>query len=91
MMELLQELERKLATLPEEDQKRWISHFIEELTQGANNPKPDTKREHNWIGGHKPTQEEIVEAIEKINQLSKGNILGDDITLKDLINEGRRY
>jgi hypothetical protein len=47
--------------------------------------------ERQWIGGRKPTPEEVSDAIERIEQLSKGNILGDDITVKDLINEGRRY
>jgi hypothetical protein len=91
MTELLQELERKLAALPEEKQEQWVSHFLEELDAQTHDTNENTFGEWQWIGGRKPTQEEIVEAIEKIRQLSEGNILGDDITIKELINEGRRF
>jgi len=30
-------------------------------------------------------------AIEKLKELRKGNTLGEDLTLKDLINDGRRF
>jgi prevent-host-death family protein len=30
-------------------------------------------------------------AIEKLKELRKGNTLGEGLTLKDLINEGRRF
>jgi hypothetical protein len=88
MTELLKELERKLAELPEEKQEMWVSRFLDQLLLEDMNEGDVGKG--SWIGGRKPTQEEISEAIKKIEQLSKGNILGDDLTLKDLINEGRR-
>jgi hypothetical protein len=47
--------------------------------------------EWQWIGGRKPSQEEIIQAADQIKLLREGNILGNDITLKELINEGRRY
>jgi hypothetical protein len=89
VIERLQELERKLANLPEEKQEQWVSHFLNELS--LEDTSNNTSGERQWIGGRRPTQEEVEEAIDTITELSKGNILGDDLTLKDLINEGRRY
>jgi len=39
----------------------------------------------------KETRPPIEETIEKIQQLRKGQKLGDDLTIKDLIEDGRRY
>jgi hypothetical protein len=93
MTELLQELERKLAKLPEEEQEQWLSHFLKELSLEAFETNGDAadEDEGEWIGSRRPTQEEISEAIEQLTQFSKGRILGKDVTIKDLINEGRRY
>ncbi|HET7036780.1 MAG TPA: type II toxin-antitoxin system prevent-host-death family antitoxin [Thermomicrobiaceae bacterium] len=38
----------------------------------------------------KRSQEEIAAAIEELRELRRGVILGDDITIKELIEEGRR-
>lgn len=91
MTKLFQELERKLATLPQEKQEEWVSHFLDELSsdESDNHASPSDGRQ--WIGGRRPTQKEVEEAIDAITELSKDNILGDDLTLKDLINDGRRY
>lgn len=35
-------------------------------------------------------REDIAEAIEKLRELSQGITLGDDLTIKELIEEGRR-
>jgi antitoxin (DNA-binding transcriptional repressor) of toxin-antitoxin stability system len=34
---------------------------------------------------------DIRNAIEAMIELRKGNVLGDDLTIRDLIEEGRRY
>ena len=90
MTELLQELKQKLSTLPQEKQAHWVSHFLKELSAEISEVNGNVEDEGQWIGGRKPTPKEVSEAIEKLTQLSKGNILGKDVTLKELINEGRR-
>jgi hypothetical protein len=52
-------------------------------------PVADEEGEY-WLGGHKPTQEEAREAVRKIKALRKGNILGDDLTIQEMIEGGRR-
>lgn len=90
MMQLLQELERKLATLPEAKREQWVSHFLEELAaEDAHDIEEKSATGRKWIGGRKPSQKKIEEAIEHLQQFRKGKTLGDDVTLKDLINEGR--
>ena len=32
-----------------------------------------------------------LEAVREMKKLRKGNVLGDDLTIRDLINEGRRF
>jgi hypothetical protein len=93
MTSLLRELERKLAQLPAEEQESWIAHFLEELATKDQLSEGDNQEseEDEWIGGRRPTQEEVSEAIRRIEQLSRGSILGNNLTLKELINEGRRY
>lgn len=44
-----------------------------------------------WLGGHKPTREEAAVAVEKIKEIQARNRLGDDVTIRGLIDEGRRY
>lgn len=91
MTELFQELERKLAALPQEKQEEWVSHFLDELNLEIDDTNENTTDDEQWIGGRRPTQEEIDDAVEKLKQFRKGKTLGDELTLKDLINEGRRY
>ena len=91
MTERFLELERKLATLPEEKREEWISHFLEELDLETAQINGDASDEGEWIGGRKPTQDQVTRALEQLDRFSKGKILGEDVTLKDLINEGRRY
>jgi hypothetical protein len=97
MTELLQELERKLAELPTDEQEAWLSRFLKELSLEGHEPDGHALAEEandekgEWISGRRPTKEEISDAVRRLKELSKGNILGDDITLKDLINGGRRY
>ena len=90
MTQLLQELERKLATLPESKQEQWVSHFLEELAEDTNGTETKSTAGGEWIGGRKPAQNKVEEAIKHLRQFRKGKTLGDDITLKDLINEDRR-
>lgn len=81
-----QELERKLGALPAAEQVERIEHFLEELEvqgSGANVAA-------SWIAGREPSQEGIVATIEQLCQFREGNILGDEHSLRDLIDEGRR-
>jgi prevent-host-death family protein len=36
-------------------------------------------------------QRDVREVIKEIKELRKGNVLGDDLTIRQLIDEGRRY
>ncbi len=89
MAQRLQELERKLATLPEAQQEQWISHFLDELATDAAVEAIVTDS-HQWINGRKPSQKKVAEAVEQLRQLRVGKRLGDDLTTKELIDEGRR-
>jgi hypothetical protein len=89
MTELLQKLARELAKLPEDEQDRWISHFLSELSLKEHESNTSATNKREWIGGRKPTREEVAKAIEGLREFRKGKILGDDITIKELINEGR--
>ena len=64
MTELLQELEQKLAALPQAEQAQWVSHFLEELSTetSAADGNAEDEGEGQWIGGRKPTLEEVKDA-----------------------------
>ena len=38
-----------------------------------------------------PPRRDVREVIEDIKELRKGNVLGKDLTIRQLIDEGRRY
>ena len=37
------------------------------------------------------TRADVLKAIEELKAFSKGNTLGEDVTVRDLIEEGRRF
>lgn len=90
-MQLLQELERKLATLPQAEQEEWVARFLEELAAETDNTGDIVLNDGHWIGGQKPTQAQVNAAIERLVRFREGKTLGNDTTLKDLIDEGRRF
>ena len=91
MTERFKELERELAKLPEAKREQWVSHFLEELSANEEEANGEVAIQREWIGGRRPTQEEVDEAVTQLREFRKGKTLGDDITIKELINEGRRY
>jgi hypothetical protein len=91
MIKRLQELERKLAILPEAEQEQWVSHFLKELAMEPQVADLEATTERTWIGGRRPSPEEVAAAIEQLRQVREGKTLGDDATVQELINEGRRY
>jgi hypothetical protein len=62
--------------LPESEQDKYAAQFLKELLEN----ETDTGRQ--WIGGRKPTKEEIASAIEGLRQFQKGKILGPDLTIR---------
>jgi hypothetical protein len=51
MTELFQELARELVKLPEAEQARWISHFLNELSQKKRESNRDTAAEEGMDWG----------------------------------------
>lgn len=96
MLPKLQELEQRLAALPAEEQSAWIARFLDQLqrqTNGGQTKAPIESKpiKGEWIGGRQPTPEEVAEAVAGLRRFREGNILGDDITIRELIDDGRRY
>jgi hypothetical protein len=90
MTELFEKLKAKLATLPEEEQRRWILRFLEELARGERSSSEPQTFVKGWIGGSEATFAETMDAGKRLQEFRKGITLSDDITIKELINEGRR-
>ncbi len=89
MTQAMQRVIERLSRLPEEKQERIVARILEAL-EAEEKTKPWAADRH-WVGGRKPTKEETVQAIDRWRELRKGITLGDDLTIRDLINEGRRY
>ena len=77
----------RLARLPEAVQEKFASRWLKEL---ENEDHPASGNETQWIGGRKPTPEEVTEAVRKIKESRKGRILGEDLTIREMMEEGRR-
>ena len=77
----------RLSRLPEAVQEKYASRWLEELETEKD---PARGNEAQWIGGRKPTPEEVTEAVRKIKESRKGRILGDDLTIREMMEEGRR-
>lgn len=91
MLPNLLELEQRLARLPVEEQSAWIARFLDQLERQTNVGQARASIEGEWIGGRQPTPEEVAEAVASLRRFREGNILGDDITIRELIDDGRRY
>ena len=85
MTHLLQTAMEKAKKLSDAQQDRiaaLVLGAIEEETEAA---------DRHWIGGRKPAKEKTARAVDRWRELRKGITLGDDLTIRELIDEGRRY
>ena len=87
MTHVMQRVIERLSQLPGPVQERYASRWLEELeNEEATSPLGESK----WIGGRQPTPEETAEAVQRIKETRKGRILGEDLTIREMIEEGRR-
>ncbi len=89
MTQAMQRVIERLSRLPEEKQDAFAARILETLEAEEKN-SPWVADRH-WVGGRKPTKEEVARTIDRWRELRKDITLGDDLTIHDLINEGRRY
>ena len=87
MTQVMQRVIERLSRLPEADQDKYASRWLKEL---ENDSPPVSESEPQWLGGRKPTQEEVTEAVRRIKEARKGRRLGKDLTIREMIEEGRR-
>jgi hypothetical protein len=87
MTQVMQVVIERLSRLPEAVQEKYASRWLEELDDEDH---PVSGNETQWIGGRKPTPEEATEAVRKIKKARKGRTLGGELTIRDMIEEGRR-
>lgn len=87
MTQVMQRVIERLSRLPVAVQEKYASRWLEELD---NEDHPASGNEVRWIGGRKPTPEEATEAVRKIKESRKGRILGEDLTIRDMIEDGWR-
>lgn len=83
MTDLLKKAIEAVSALPENDQDR-----IAEMILVESYPRNADEDRWEWIGGRRPTPEEVRHAVEGIKALSKTLTLGG-ISIRELIEEGR--
>ena len=88
MTQTMQRVIERLSRLPEAQQERIAARILEHLD--AEEKEERWIADRQWIGGRKPSREEVVCAIEGMRELRKSISLGKDLTIRELINEGRR-
>ena len=88
MTQAMQRVIERLSRLPEEKQERLAARILEAL-EAEERTKPWAADRH-WVGGRKPTKEEIAQAIAGLEKLSQELTLGD-LSIRELIEEGHRY
>jgi hypothetical protein len=74
--------------LPAAEQAQWITHFLQELHAQTDDTSADAGA--TWIAGRTPSPRDVSVAIDHLRQFRKGKVLGNDLSLRDLIDEGRR-
>lgn len=90
-MSRYEELERKLDALPVAEQAQWIRRFLEELQAQAGDNDAATVTAGGWIAGRKPSRAKAAVAVEQLRRFRQGKLLGEDLSLRDLImGSGRR-
>ena len=87
MTQAMQRVIERLSRLPDAEQERMAARILKQLE--AEEGK-SWVADRQWIGGRKPTREEVIRAIDGMRELRKGITLGDALTIRALINEGRR-
>ena len=106
MTKRLKQAIEKVSKLPAEDQDRialiilcavdpWDWESAAALTAQSGQFDDPSKQKSAleskyWFGGRKPSQKESAQAIDRWRKLRKGITLGDDLTIRQLIDEGRR-
>ena len=88
MTQTMQRVIERLSRLPDAKQERMAARILKQLE--AEEEGASWIADRQWIGGRKPTREEVIRAIDGMRELRKGITLGNDLTIRDLINEGRR-
>ncbi len=87
MTQAMQRVIERLSRLPEEKQERIAARILEAL-EAEEKTKP-WAADRQWIGGRKPTKEEVAQAIAGLEKLSKKLTLGG-LSIREMIEEGRR-
>ena len=88
MTQTMQRVIERLSKLPEAEQERMAARILEAL-EAEEKTSPQSMDRH-WVGGRRPTKEEVTKAIAGLEELSKQLTLGD-LSIRELIEEGRRY
>jgi len=71
------ELWRTIEKMDRDEKRRLISELQRSLTDHGDDTTPDA--------------DSFEQVIERMNALRRGTRLGDDLTIKQLIEQGRRY
>ncbi len=87
MTQLLKAVIEKLVSLPDREQDAIAARLLKELGAATEESLPPGV----WLGGSKPTRETTERAVDHILALRKGTTLGPGLTVRDLIDEGRRF
>ena len=87
MTPLLQAALKKLASLPDREQDVIAVRLLKELGAEEEEQLPPG----GWLGGSKPSRETTERAVDHMLALRKGTTLGPGLTIRDLIEEGRRF
>ena len=87
MTRTMQRVIEQLSRLPDAKQERIAVRILKQLKVEE---EESWIADRQWMGGRRPTREEVIRAIDGMRALRKGITLGDDLTIRELINEGRR-
>ncbi len=88
MTQAMQRVIERLSRLPEEKQERIAARILETL-EAEEKTKP-WAADRQWIGGKRPSREEVTQAIAGLEELSKKLTLGG-LSIREMIEEGRCY
>lgn len=82
----IQEIEAAIEKLPPDELQAflgWIDRYREEAS------RVEAPHERHWIGGEQPNRADVKTAVEHLKTLREGVTLGSDLTIRQLIDEGR--
>lgn len=96
MTQRVRQLTDRLSRLPRAMQDRWASRFLarleKELGSAASSEEEDlddVEASDQWVGGRRPTPEEVRQVFRELADLRKRQKLGG-LSIRDMIEEGRR-